>query len=142
MLETPSVTQLAQVISHAIAPAFILGAVSGFISVLVARLNRIVDRCRSVHRAGKLQEEPLIPFDLARLNARAALINKALMWALASALATVVLMIVAFVHAFFELPHERGVAILFVVALSCLAVSLVNFAREVRIVINDPSNFD
>jgi hypothetical protein len=32
MLETPSVTQLSQVINHAIAPAFILGAVSGFIA--------------------------------------------------------------------------------------------------------------
>jgi len=42
MIEAPSVSQLSEVISHAIAPAFMLGAVSGFISVLVTRLNRII----------------------------------------------------------------------------------------------------
>ena len=42
--ETPSVNQLAQVISQAAAPAFLLGALAAFISVLISRLNRIIDR--------------------------------------------------------------------------------------------------
>ena len=48
MLETPPPSQLSQVISQSIAPAFVLGAVASFISVLVTRLNRIIDRCRLV----------------------------------------------------------------------------------------------
>jgi hypothetical protein len=84
MVETPSITQLSQVISHAIAPAFMLGAVSGFISVLVTRLNRIIDRCRSLHGVADPQQarEPMA-VDMPRLNSRATLINHALFWAVA-----------------------------------------------------------
>ncbi|SED82816.1 DUF2721 domain-containing protein [Bradyrhizobium erythrophlei] len=143
MLETPSVTQLSQVISHAIAPAFILGAVAGFISVLVTRLNRIIDRCRVVgfHEGAEPTKERVYP-DMSQLNRRAALINRALFWAVASALVTILLMIVAFVDAFFELPHERGVALLFTLALILFGVSLISFAREIRIAIMDPNNYD
>jgi hypothetical protein len=42
--ETPSVSQLSQVISQAAAPAFLLGALAAFIAVLISRLNRIIDR--------------------------------------------------------------------------------------------------
>ncbi|MCK1480478.1 DUF2721 domain-containing protein [Bradyrhizobium sp. 197] len=141
MLETPSVTQLSQVISHAIAPAFILGAVASFISVLVTRLNRIIDRCRIVaphEGAGLTKDYP----DALQLNRRAALINHALFWAVGSALITILLMILAFVDAFFELPHERGVALLFTLALVLFGVSLISFAREIRIAIKDPNNYD
>jgi hypothetical protein len=143
MIDTPSATELSQVIGHVIAPAFILGAVSGFISVLVTRLNRIIDRCRIVQT---IQEhdpmQKLLLSDLPRLNRRAALINHALFFAVASALVTILLMIVAFVDAFFDLPHERGVAILFIIALLLLGFSLFNFAREIRIALNDLNNFD
>jgi hypothetical protein len=143
MLETPSVTELSQVINHAIAPAFILGAVAGFISVLVTRLNRIIDRCRFIasHEGTEPNVERHYP-DMLELNRRAALINHALFWAVASALVTILLMILAFVDAFFELPHERGVALLFTVALILFGVSLVSFAREIRIAIRDPNNYD
>jgi uncharacterized membrane protein YgcG len=143
MFDTPSVSQLSQVISHAIAPAFILGAVAGFISVLVTRLNRIIDRCRVVasHEGTGPTKERQYP-DMAQLNRRAALINHALFWAVASALVTILLMILAFVDAFFELPHERGVALLFTVALILFGVSLVSFAREIRIAVRDPNNYD
>jgi hypothetical protein len=42
--ETPSVSQLSNVISQAAAPAFLLGALAAFIAVLISRLNRIIDR--------------------------------------------------------------------------------------------------
>jgi heme A synthase len=76
------------------------------------------------------------------LNRRAALINQALFWAVASALVTILLMIVAFADAFLNLPHERGVALMFAVALILFGVSLVNFGREIRIAIRDPNNYD
>jgi len=144
MLETPPPSQLSQVISQSIAPAFILGAVASFISVLVTRLNRIIDRCRLL--AGRDQNEgspDLVGVvDIARLNARAELINRAILWAVGSALSTLLLMIVAFISAFLELPHERGVGFLFLVALVLFGASLTYFGREIRIVIKDPNNFD
>ncbi|WP_157789312.1 DUF2721 domain-containing protein [Bradyrhizobium japonicum] len=77
----------------------------------MTRLNRIIDRCAAV--ASHNRTEPVIERlhpDMSALNRRAALINHALFWAVASALVTILLMILAFVDAFFGLPHERGVA--------------------------------
>ena len=37
-------SHLSQVIAHALAPAFLLGAVAGFASILVGRTNGIIDR--------------------------------------------------------------------------------------------------
>ena len=42
-------SQLSQVISHATAPAFLLGAVAGFVSILITRMNGIIDRIRSLN---------------------------------------------------------------------------------------------
>jgi Protein of unknown function (DUF2721) len=64
-----------------------------------------------------------------------------LFWAIA-ALLTILLMIVAFVDAVFELPHETGVALWFTVALILFGFSLISFAREIRIAIMDPNNYD
>jgi uncharacterized membrane protein YgcG len=144
MLETPPPSQLSQVISQSIAPAFVLGAVASFISVLVTRLNRIIDRCRLVdgHDQNRGSPDLVGVVDISRLNARAELINRAILWAVGSALSTLLLMIVAFISAFFELPHERGVGFLFLVALVLFGASLTYFGREIRIVIKDPNNFD
>jgi hypothetical protein len=42
-LSNSSVTQIGQVISQVTAPAFLLGAVAAFTSVLISRMNRIID---------------------------------------------------------------------------------------------------
>jgi hypothetical protein len=143
MLEAAPPSQLSQVISQSIAPAFILGAVASFISVLVTRLNRIIDRCRLIAGRDQNQGSPDLVgvVDISRLNARAELINRAIFWAVGSALSSLLLMIVAFISAFLE-PHERGVGFLFLVALVLFGASLTYFGREIRIVIKDPNNFD
>jgi hypothetical protein len=41
--------QLSQVTSQAAAPAFLLGAVSGFVTILITRMNGIIDRIRSLN---------------------------------------------------------------------------------------------
>ena len=41
--------QLSLVISQAAAPAFLLGAVASFLSVLVTHMSRIVDRSRTIN---------------------------------------------------------------------------------------------
>jgi hypothetical protein len=46
---TPSIDQLARIIGNVAAPAFLLGAVASFISVLISRINRVVDRAQFLH---------------------------------------------------------------------------------------------
>jgi hypothetical protein len=132
--ETPSVNQLAQVISQAAAPAFLLGALAAFISVLISRLNRIIDR--TIMLNGIPAEDTVrsrLKADLPRMMWRATLVNRAILWAVIGSIAVAVLVIVAFASAFFEIQHERGVAVLFMISLGAFTFSLMDFAREVRI---------
>jgi hypothetical protein len=71
------------------------------------------------------------------LMRRAAMLNRAIFWAVIGSIAVTLLVIVAFASAFFAIAHERGVAILFVVSLAAFTVSLVDFAREVRIALSE-----
>jgi hypothetical protein len=143
MADVAPISHISEVISQSVGPAFILGAVSGFTSVLVTRLNRIIDRCRVLAEEGKdgIGRRP-DRVDINVLNRRAALINRAIFWAVCSALVTILLMVVAFVNAFFEIPHERATASFFVVALGMFGTALIYFGREIRIALNDPNNFD
>jgi hypothetical protein len=140
--DTPTVSQLSHVISQAAAPAFLLGAIAAFIAVLISRLNRIIDR--TIVLNGISDDDTVksrLKADLPRLMQRAAMMNRAIFWAVIGSIAVTVLVIVAFVSAFFEIQHERGVAILFVVALGAFTVSLVDFAREVRIALSEFDHF-
>src|SRR6266850_2033068 len=99
--DTPSVNQLSQVISQAAAPAFLLGALAAFIAVLISRLNRIIDRTIVLNgirdddaRRSRLKA------DLPRLMRRAAMVNRAILWAVIGSISVSVLVIVAFASAF------------------------------------------
>ena len=117
--DTPSVGQLAHVISQSAAPAFLLGALAAFIAS---------------------DDDPLkhrLKADLSRPMRRAAMLNRAIFWAAISSIIITVMVIVGFASAFFSIQHERGVAILFVASLAAFTVSLLDFAREVRIALSE-----
>jgi magnesium-transporting ATPase (P-type) len=136
--DTPSITQLSQVIGQVTAPAFLLGAVAAFISLLISRMNRIIDRSQALNAirdddASKAH----LKSDIPRLKRRAALLNSAILFSAVSAIVTSLLVIVAFVCAFYNLRHEYSVAVLFVVALGFFTVSLVYLVREAHIALNE-----
>jgi Protein of unknown function (DUF2721) len=136
--ELPSVSQLSQVISQAAAPAFLLGALAAFIAVLISRFNRIVDRTIVLNAiADNDAAKSRLKADLPRLMRRAAMINRAIFWAVIGSITITLMVIVAFISAFFQVQHERGVAVLFIISLGAFVVSLVDFAREVRIALSE-----
>jgi uncharacterized membrane protein YgcG len=138
VLPDPSVSQLAQVITQAIAPAFLLGALAAFVSVLTLRMNRVVDRSQMLNAIDDADETRAhLKADVARMRQRAVLLNNATLFATLSAISATLLVMVAFVSAFFSIQHERGIAFLFVVALGFFATALVNFAREIRIALHE-----
>ena len=75
--------------------------------------------------------------DIPRLKRRATLLNRAMFCSVLSAIFTALIIIVAFISAFYPLAHEYGVALLFVGALIAFCVSLIDLAREVRISLHD-----
>jgi hypothetical protein len=44
---------------------------------------------------------------------------------------------VAFVSALFGVRHEYGVAVLFISALACFTLSLIELAREIRVALHE-----
>jgi hypothetical protein len=133
---------LAQVISHAMAPAFVLGAVSGFVAALMNRLNGIVDRIRTINAIP--ESDPArahLKADLPRLIRRARLVNDAIKIAVASAVCTTILVIQAFVSALLGLRHEPLAVGLFVIAMALLGIALLTLAREVQIALNEYDHY-
>jgi Protein of unknown function (DUF2721) len=140
--DTSSTIQLAQVIAQVTAPSFLLGAVAAFISLLIARMNRIIDRSQALNAISDDDaSRTSLKSDIPRQKLRAMLLNKAILFATMSAIVTSLLVIVAFVCAFFSLPHESGVAILFIVALVFFTLALINLAREARIALHEVDHY-
>ncbi|WP_342728695.1 DUF2721 domain-containing protein [Bradyrhizobium sp. B097] len=134
---TPSIEQLSRIIGSVAAPAFLLGAVAAFISVLISRMNRVIDRSQFLHGIIDDETKAYLKEDIPRLKRRAALLNQAVFYSTVCAIITSALIIVAFVSAMLHLAHEYGVAILFIAALIFFVLSLINLARETRIALHD-----
>ena len=136
--ETPSVSLLSQVITQAIAPAFLLGALAAFISVLTLRINRVVDRSQMLNAIDDTDKARAhLKTDLPRMRQRAILLNNATFFVALSAIFATLLVMIAFVAAFFDIQHERGIAVLFVITLGFFAAALINFARETRVALQE-----
>ena len=135
---TPSIDQLARIIGNVAAPAFLLGAVAAFISVLMSRLNRVIDRAQFIYAIPVSDaSRSFLKADLPRLRRRAEILNRSLFYAVVAAILTALIIIVAFVSALLNLAHEYGVAILFMAALLTFCASLIDLARETRIALHD-----
>jgi|SRR5271170_574020 hypothetical protein len=116
-------------ISHATAPAFMLGAVGAFLNVLVSRFERVVDRFRVLRAAS-----PATPAEtLASVSRRLVLLNRGIYFAALSGLCTAGLLIVLFACALLDISHRTGIAVMFVLALILLMASLMELVRDVRL---------
>ena len=131
LFNTPSALQLAPLIAQTIVPAFLLGAMASFLSVLTARLGRVADRLILLSSLND-QDPATARFKqhIPILRRRAALIHQAVSFTIFSAIAVSAMVIVSFASAFANFSHERGVALLFVIALTALIIALVQFAYE------------
>src|ERR1700749_2467256 len=96
----PSLNQLSAIIGSVAAPAFLLGAVAAFISILVSRQNRVIDRLQVLNKISVSDKErSYLKEDIPRLRRRAELLNRSVLYATLSAIVTALLVIVAFVSA-------------------------------------------
>ena len=101
-------------------------------------MNRVVDRSQALNAIGG--DDPAkvhLKSDLPRMKRRAVLLNNAILFASISAVFATLLVLVAFVSAFFGIEHERGIAVLFIITLAFFAAALINLARETRIALHE-----
>jgi hypothetical protein len=138
----PDVQQISRLMAQATAPAFVLGAVAGFVSILLGRMTTVVDRIRSLNEiADDDVTRAHLKSDIPRLRRRAELLNNATHLALASGICTSLLLVVGFASAFLKLEHEYGAALLFLFALGLLAGALFRFVQEVRIGLSEADHY-
>jgi hypothetical protein len=126
------IDQLSTAISHATAPAFMLGAVAAYLSILITRLERIADKNRALRSADAASLDPSGAI-AASFSRRMVLLSRAIYFAVLSALVTAAMLIGAFVSALIGIGHGQVVALMFALSLGLLMASLVELTREIRV---------
>jgi hypothetical protein len=110
-VELNSIDHLSQIISQVVAPSFVLGAVTGLISMLYSRVNVVVDRIRAITAITDTDvERHHLRRDLPRLLRRIRLLRRAVGLAILSGIATTLLIIFAFAAALIQYQHIWGSA--------------------------------
>ena len=139
MTGTAPLGDISHVIQLAIAPVFLLTAVSGLLAVLINRLGRAVDRRRIlVARRPELAPDLCTTADaeLSYLERRTRLIYTAIFLAVLCALLICLIIALAFIDAFIVYNLSKTVAVLFVLAMMLLIGSLSCFLREIFLGVN------
>ena len=133
MITELPVTTIAHAIQLAVAPVFLLTGIAGILSVLTNRLARIIDRSRFLH--GKLlpadETNEAIQTELKSLKQRARLIHWAIGLCTASLLLICSVVAVLFLGSFIALDMAAVIATLFIAAMFCLIMALLNFICEI-----------
>ena len=133
-----NVEQLSTMISHAVAPAFLLASIAAFVSILINRMAGITDRIRNLNQiADDDTARVWLKADVARLKRREILLNQSLQMAVIGGIGITVLLLVGFVVAFLGYRHEPGAAVLFIGSLCFLVVALFRFLQDVRIALSE-----
>lgn len=130
--------QLSTMITHAVAPAFLLGAVAALVSILIARMTAITDRIRSLNQiADDDTKRAWLKGDIVRLKRRLMLLKQALFLSVTAGICITILLLAGFVVALLGYRHEPGAGVLFIVALCLLVGSLFRFLQDVRISVSE-----
>ncbi len=127
---------IAQTIQLALAPVFVLVAISNILNLLSIRLGRIVDRSRHLqeqHVATSGPEHDMVVLEIRSLDRRIALITQAILLLVLSGLAVGMTVAVLFLEELVSLNLQRVAAVTFLIAISLLMWALVLFLRETRI---------
>ena len=137
-LDTLTSNQFELVISQAAAPAFMLGAMASFLTVLFSQLNLILEKLRAL---SSLRDNSVTTAQFGtttpELKIRARRVGWAIYWALGSGVATCFVIITAFAGAWFGIRHEVGAAILFTISLGLFTVALITFGYEIKVGMSD-----
>ena len=128
---------VATLIQQALGPVFLISGVGITLSMLTARLARIVDRARTLEdrREGTTDATRIadIDQDLRYIVKRVRYINGAIILSTVSAFFTAVVVTLLFASAFSPLNVGAIIAVLFVGSLLCLSLSFLMFLIEVRV---------
>jgi hypothetical protein len=140
-LSLPDAAQLSRVIQEAVAPAFLLGAVAGFVSILLGRITSLVERIRHLNDIAEEGTRAHLKTDIPLLRRRVLFLNSAIRFALASGMCTALLLVAGFGSALLRLQHVYSAAVLFFLSVVLLVASLVRFFQEASIGLTEADHY-
>ncbi len=131
------VTDMAHVIQLSVAPVFLLSGIGALLSVLSARVGRIVDRSRQIEKSADAAQKhhPDIQRELDILSRRAHVASWSISLCTTCALLICTVIVVLFVGAFLNLDVSTAIAMLFIAAMVALIVGLLCFLKEIHLAI-------
>jgi hypothetical protein len=134
----PNGAQLQAMFAQAAAPAFLLGGIAAFISILMSRTTVLMAQIRSLNEIPDSDSERAsLKGEIPHLKRRAFLLHRAAYLALLAGIATALLLVVMALFTFIGLQHIYGGGLLFGIAVILFILSLFNFAMEVRIALRE-----
>ncbi len=127
----PDIDRLTQIFSNAVAPAFFLGSVAAFVSLMTSRLAVVIKRIKEIRALPDQDSAALVSsMVLGSLKRRARLLSDGILLSLAGGVCTSLLLVVIFISQFFGLKRIYGGGLLFFVATLLLGFALFRFAQE------------
>ena len=135
MFPQSNIPDLAHVIQLAVAPVFLLTALSTMLAVLTNRLSRVVDRTRKLEGfLLKFPERSAQPRgELFILFRRTVLCNRAITFCTLTALLICMVIGLLFIGALMDFNASLAVAALFIVSMGTFVFALLSFLREIRV---------
>lgn len=136
MTQNATVTGIAQLISLAIGPVFLLAGIGSILNVMAARLGRVIDRARQLESefaAGDDGDRPRMRDELRTLDRRMTVVQTAIGACTGSALFVSLVVAILFVAELADFAYARPIALLFIIAMALLIVGLVLFLWEVNL---------
>jgi hypothetical protein len=127
------VANIAHAIQLAVAPVFLLTGIAGILTVLTNRLGRIIDRSRFLHArsVSAFETIDLHHDELESLRKRARLIHWAIGLCTSSLLLICSVVAILFIDSFIDINKAVIIAALFIAAMFCLILALLNFICEI-----------
>lgn len=130
----PDLEKLGDVFQLAIAPAFFLGTIAAFISLLSNRMSDTINRIRTINSILPTDTEKLpLKEDVRRLDRRIRYLHDAIKLALCAGISATALLALLFVSDFFGFRNAYGAGLLFAISTLFLGLALIRFAQDVWI---------
>lgn len=132
----PALPTIVEAIHASVSPVFMLTGIGALLNVLAGRLSRVVDRARDReerHALVTAEERAQVVWELRLLSRRMSIINVSLFLAVASAVATCILVALLFIGALTHIRVGQVVALAFIAATTLLIAAFTGFLFEVRL---------
>lgn len=130
------VTEIADIIQSVLAPVFLLAGIGAFLSVLVGRQSRVVDRSRELEPLllqSRGSEHDRLIAELKTLDRRIKLVARAVWMTVFAALLVCLIVVMLFAGTLVSGQFGRPLAVLFILCMVFLGLGFAVFLVETRI---------